>query len=424
MNSPQAIEIQVPPPLVVQTSDILYTCSGTWFTLFLHDGTTVWSPVMPWKAVSAMSLRLEFILLAQQSGANIRALCRRFGISAPTAYKWIERHRRDGPDALADRSRRPQESPGKTPRAMERAILRIRSHHVWGGRKIRQRLENLGYRDIPSPNTITAVCRRNGFPPEAPHRPQREFQRFEAPAPNLLWQMDFMGDFALHQGRCHTFTVLDDHSRFSLGLSACSDQQHETVKAHLTTIFRRYGLPQRILADNGGPWGSCGNDGYTKLAAWFFNLGISLSHSRVCHPQTVGKDERLHRTLRFELVSRRTFENIDDCQRHYNRWRTIYNCERPHEALQMAVPASRYHVSHREFPETLPPPEYGGNDLVRKVDPKGTISFRNLSFKIGRGFSGCFVALRPTTTDGLYNVFFCHQLIDHVDLTNKTPHNV
>ena len=379
---------------------------------------------MPWKEVSSMSLRLEFVMLAQQDNANIRALCRRFGISAPTAYKWMERHRTGGDEGLADRSRRPQSSPLRTSDAMEHAIVKLRSQHPWGGRKIRQRLHNLGYRNIPSPSTITAICRRKGFLPEDPRRSQRDYQRFEAPAPNLLWQMDFMGDFALRKGRCFTLTVLDDHSRFSLGLAACADQQHDTVKTHLTTLFRRYGLPQRFLTDNGGPWGSCGNDGYTKLEVWFFRLGIDVSHSRVCHPQTLGKDERLHRTLQTELISRRSFENLQHCQYHYDRWRTVYNCERPHEALQMDVPASRYQASHREFPETLPSIEYGVNDLVRKVDPKGTICFHNRSFKIGRGFSGHRVALRPTTTDGLYDVFFCHQLIDHVDLNTKSTHNV
>jgi transposase InsO family protein len=378
---------------------------------------------MPWKEASAMSLRLEFVLLALRNGVNLRSLCRRFGVSAPTAYKWIERYREGGVGALADRSRRPQRSPFQTSTTMEQAIVEMRSHQGWGGRKIHRRLKNLGHQNVPAPSTITEICRRNGLC-SAPERPQRDLQRFEASAPNLLWQIDFMGDFALYQGRCYTLTVLDDHSRFSLGISACSNQQHDTVKRQLQTTFRRYGLPQRILADNGGPWGSCGNDGYTQLAAWFFHLGITLSHSRVCHPQTLGKDERFHRTLQYELVSRRTFTTLDDCQNHYDRWRTIYNCERPHEALRMAVPASRYQPSPQEFPEILPPIEYGADDFVRKVDTKGTISFQNRTFKIGRGFSGYPVALRPTTTDGLYNVYFCHQLIDHVDLNHKTSHNV
>jgi transposase InsO family protein len=376
---------------------------------------------MPWKEESAMSLRLEFVMFALQDNANIRSLCRRFGVSAPTAYKWIERYRAGGKEALADQSRRPKHSPLRTSAAIEQAIVQIRREHGWGGRKIHQRLLSLGHRELPSPSTITQICRRYGLSETSPTRVSN-LQRFEAPAPNLLWQIDFMGDFPLYRGRCYTLTVMDDHSRFSLALSACSNQQHDTVKRELQTTFRRYGLPHRILADNGGPWGSCGIDGYTQLAAWFFRLGIALSHSRVCHPQTLGKDERFHRTLQYELISRRTFIDHADCQRHYDRWRDLYNCQRPHEALQMAVPASRYQPSLRPFPETLPAIEYAQTDIVRKVDTKGCISFRNKTFRIGHGFTGQPVALRPTPTDGLYKVFFCHQDIDQINLNDDLKH--
>jgi len=381
---------------------------------------------MPWKEVSTMVLRLEFVLLALKDDSNIRSLCNRFGVSAPTAYKWIQRYKQGGAEALADRSRRPLHSPSRTPGSLERLIGRMHARHGWGGRKIRQHLLDHGHRDVPSPSTITEICRRKGLLEKASHRPQRDLQRFEAEAPNLLWQMDFMGDFALYRGRCYSLTVMDDHSRFSLALQACVDQQHDTVKACLEKTFRRYGLPHCFLADNGGPWGSCGNDGYTRLAAWFFRLGIGLSHSRVCHPQTLGKDERFHRTLRYELVSRRTFIDHADCQRQYDRWRDIYNCERPHESLQMTVPASRYQPSVREMPETLPPIEYAPSDVVRKVDDNGLIHFHGTTFRIGHGLAGYPVALRPTTTDGLYNVFFCHQRIDQINLNNVIahPHNV
>ena len=385
-------------------------------------GKTIGRLAMPWKEASAMSLRLEFVLLALQNDANIRSLCRRFDVSAPTAYKWIQRYHDGGANALADQSRRPKRNPLQTSAGMEQAILRIRTQHAWGGRKIHQRLMTLGHRKVPSPSTITEICRRHGLCDTTSTRHQRDLQRFEAPAPNLLWQIDFMGDFALYQGRCYTFTMMDDHSRFSLSLSASANQQHHTVKSQMQPTFRRYGLPHRILADNGGPWGSCGNDGYTKLAAWFFRLGIALSHSRVCHPQTLGKDERFHRTLQYELISRRTFLDHADCQRHYDRWRDVYNCERPHESLQMAVPASRYLPSHREFPETLPPIEYAQGDIVRKVDDKGTVSVCNRTFKIGCGFAGYPVALRHTTTDGLFKVFFCQQEIDQINLKNHLTH--
>lgn len=211
---------------------------------------------MPWQEFTIMSQRLEFVVLARKEGANVARLCRRFGISRKTGYKWLRRFAASGEEGLVDQSRRPHHSPGQTARVVEDAILRLRTDHpVWGARKIRARLVQLQHDDLPSPSTITAILQRNQCitPEESEHH--RAWQRFEASMPNELWQMDFKGHFALVAGRCYPLTVLDDHSRFALGICACANQRGETVQEHLTAIFRRYGLPQRILVDNGAPWG-------------------------------------------------------------------------------------------------------------------------------------------------------------------------
>ncbi len=372
---------------------------------------------MPWKTTTPMSLRVEFVQLALADGANIRSLCRHYEVSAMTAYKWIHRFQEGGVAALEDRSRRPHMSPDKIAPQLEQAIIDLRHRHpTWGGRKLRQRLLVKNYKHLPSPSTITAVLRRQGLLDQAHQRPTRDLQRFQAPAPNALWQMDFKGDFPLLVDRCYPLTVLDDHSRFSLGLIACPNQRLETVRHHLGLIFHRYGLPQRILTDNGGPWGSCGQDGYTQLELWLIRLGIEVSHSRVCHPQTLGKDERFHRTLQADLLSSRSFTDLCHCQDEFDLWRDIYNLERPHEALQMAVPASRYQPSVRIFPQVLPPVEYPSGDLVRKVQPKGLFSFRNHLFKVGKAFDGFHIALRATTTDGLYDIYFCWKRVAQINL--------
>jgi transposase InsO family protein len=377
---------------------------------------------MPWKAATPMSLRLEFVQLALAQRANIRSLCRRYGVCAMTAYKWIYRFQKGGVAALEDRSRRPHTSPRKIGSLVEQAIVDLRQcHPAWGGRKIRQRLLMMGSQDVPSASTVTAVLRRQGLLDSLRTRPTRDLQRFEAPAPNALWQMDFKGDFCLLAGRCYPLTVLDDYSRFALGLMACPNQQMETVQHHLCTIFRRYGLPHRILADNGGPWGSCGNEGYTKLEVWLIRLGVDVSHSRVCHPQTLGKDERFHRTLKAEVLTQHILIDLKQCQYRFDVWRDIYNLERPHEALQMAVPATRYQPSSRTFSELLPSIEYGPEDTVRKVQAKGVFSFRNRLFKIGKAFAGLPIALRPTLTDGQYDVFLSSKHVAQINLNNHIP---
>src|SRR6266542_1835993 len=198
--------------------------------------------------------------------------------------------------------------------------------------------------------------------------------------------MDFKGHFATHAARCHPLTVLDDHSRFALGLLACPDQKTHTVQHRLSDIFRRYGLPERMTMDNGSPWGS-NADGFTPLTAWLIRLGIRVSHSRPYHPQTQGKDERFHRTLKLEVLRRYSFPDLNHAQSRFDIWRGTYNLERPHESLTMQVPASRYRPSPRCFPEALPSIEYDSKDLVRKVQNGGEIWFRGHPYKIGNAFA-------------------------------------
>jgi transposase InsO family protein len=377
---------------------------------------------MTWKAASTMLLRSEFVRLAMLETTNIRSLCRRYEISPKTAYKWMDRYREGGTQALNDRSRRPHRSPLQTASSVEDKIVQLREKHPrWGARKLRARLVTQGFQNLPAISTITVILHRYGLISPQETLQHQAWQRFEAPAPNLLWQMDFKGDFALLNGRCYPLTLLDDHSRFSSGILACANQRRETVQGFLITTFRRYGLPYRILTDNGGPWGSCGIEAYTELGAWMIQLGISLSHSKVCHPQTLGKDERFHRTLNAEVIGTHRFISIDHCQQSFDYWREVYNFERPHEALAMAVPASRYTISSREYPETLPAIEYGPDDAVRKVQDKGEISFRGKTFKIGKAFKRHYVALRPTTTDGVLDVYFCQEHIAQINLNKDIP---
>jgi len=375
---------------------------------------------MPWQEVSTVLLRQEFVMLASVEGANVRALCRRYTISPKTGYKWLGRYRRQGRTGLTDRSRRPHRSPTRTAPALERAVLAVRAAHpVWGGRKIRAVLLARGHPTLPSPSTMTAILQRHGqIAPEA--APQHTaWQRFEHDAPNRLWQMDFKGHFALLAGRCHPLTVLDDHSRFAVGLQACGDETGRTVQARLIACFRRYGLPEALLVDNGPPWGSDAAHPHTPLTAWLIRLGVRIRHGRPYHPQTQGKDERFHRTLKAEVLGTRVLRDLAQCQREFDRWREVYNLQRPHEALAMAVPASRYRVSPRAFPEVLPPIEYGPADLVRKVAEGGELSYRNRTFRVGKAFRGYPVALRPTLVDGVFDVFFCHQRVAQVNLRTQ-----
>lgn len=379
---------------------------------------------MPWKEACSVSLREEFVRLASQEGANVRALCRRFEISPKVAYKWLGRFEQGGAAALEDRSRKPHESPGKTATKVEQLVLEARDKHpAWGGRKLRHWLLNRGVEGVPAASTITAILKRHGRIDAAESVKHQAFTRFEHAAPNDLWQMDFKGHFELDdRSRCHPLTVLDDHSRFNLGLRACGNEQGTLVQQELTLLFRRYGLPRRMLMDNGAPWGGDGEHPYTPLTVWLLRLGIGISHGRPYHPQTQGKDERFHRTFKAEVVARGRFRNLADCQSQFDPWREIYNHERPHEALTMGVPSSRYRVSDRAFPEALPPLEYAPDCQIRKVDTTGQLDFRGRRFRVGKPFRGYPLGLRPTTVDGCWEVRFGWQVIGQLNL--REPSNL
>ncbi len=344
-------------------------------------------------------------------------LCRRFGISRETGYLYLRRYREGGVDGLKDRSSRPHGSPRRTASSAEERIVALRAEHpAWGGRKLARCLRDAHADTVPAASTVTEVLRRHGKldPVEtAKHTP---FKRFEHAAPNELWQMDFKGHFPMDRGRCHPLTVLDDHSRYSLGLIACADETLETVQAHLTGVFRRYGLPRAMLADNGSPWGGSGAEGYTAFEVWLMRVGVQLYHGRAYHPQTQGKEERFHRTLKVEVLQGDRFADLAVCQTAFDAWRPVYNAKRPHEALGLAVPATRYKPSHIAFPEHLADPEYHATDVVRRASRDGATSLQRHRVKLSQAFAGLDVAFRPTTTDGVWNVFFMRFLIAEVDL--------
>lgn len=376
---------------------------------------------MPWREVTRMSLRQEFVKLAMQAGANRRQLCRRFGIAPKTGYKWLQRYAAEGSRGLEDRSRRPRRSPLRTALAVEERVLGIRRGVLgcWGGRKLARRLLDLGGPKL-APSTITGILRRSGLLNQTAPA-SRPFQRFERAAPNELWQMDYKGHFPMFHAatRCHPLTVLDDHSRFSLVLKACPDQREQTVRVVLTEAFRRYGLPAAMLMDNGSPWGAAGAQSFTAFSLWLIRLGIRVAHGRPYHPQTQGKDERFHRTLKFEVLRHFNFTSLEHCQREFDAFRDRYNLVRPHDALGLATPVSRYCPSPIPFPESLPPVEYPAELEVRKVQAEGWFSYRGRLFRVSKALRGWPVALRHSELgDSLREVLFCHQLIATIDLNH------
>jgi len=234
---------------------------------------------MPWKEVTVVTQREELTALAMLPGSNISELCRRFNISRKTAYKWLERAQSGVDNALHNRSTQPHHSPAKTPYAIERLIIEYRLRYPeWGGRKLKRVLEDEGYQGLPSPSTITEILRRNDLLTTTSAQHAGPWKRFEHAHPNDLWQMDFKGPIETRRGDSHALTVLDDHSRYSLGIKICRQQIYADTKTALASVFQRYGLPHRMTMDNGNPWGNP-HGRWTRFAVWLIDQGIGVSYS-------------------------------------------------------------------------------------------------------------------------------------------------
>jgi transposase InsO family protein len=368
-----------------------------------------------------VEVRMEFVNLARREGARVAELCRRFGISRKTGYKWMRRYQELEKKGLEDRSRRPKSSPMRTVPAIESAVLELRKRHpAWGPRKLKRRLEDLGMEGLPARSTVGVILRRHGAIDAQEGLKHQGWQRFERSRANELWQMDFKGDFALSRGgRCYPLPIIDDHSRFVMGIFACGDQQEKTVRARLEAVFERYGLPEELLCDNGTPWAGYGGE-WTRLGVWLLRHGVRLFHGRPYHPQTQGKQERFNRTLEAEVLRRQDLRDLPQAQKEFERWRAIYNFERPHEALGLEVPARRYEASPRSYQPRLKEIEYGPADLIKKVKSKGEITWRNRTYFVGSAFAGEPVALRQSQQEHLWEVYYCHQRLGQIDLRMET----
>jgi|SRR5436190_10276231 len=373
---------------------------------------------MPWKKVTVMSQKEQFIEhYVKGDYGKFSHLCREFGISRKTGYKWVNRVHSFGTAGLKEANRRPKNSPSKTTQEIQELILNTRNLFPnWGGEKLRSYLISKGYRDLPNEKTISRILKRHGLITLEESEKHKPWKRFEHENPNDLWQMDFKGHFATLDGRCHPLTLLDDHSRFCLLIRSCCDEKNQTVQEALITVFREYGLPLRMTMDNGPPWGYSGVQNHTTLTAWLIRIGIIVSHSRPNHPQTQGKLERFHRTLKLELLSRYQFSDLAQAQEGFDWYKHLYNEIRPHASLMGEVPSSRYCRSERNYPEDLKPIVYDEKLIVRKVQQGGLISFKGKEYRIGGAFYGHPVGLKEGEEEDLFDVYFCHQKIVKIDI--------
>lgn len=370
---------------------------------------------MPWKERSVMSEREE-LLARYQQGEPVARLARDYRVARKTVDKWIGRAATGAPDALVDQSRRPHSSPRRTPDAMRELVLNLaKAHPTWGGRKLHHALRQQGHDRVPAPSTITTFLRQDGRLQDEPPEPAA-WTRFEAAAPNDLWQLDFKGWHALREGTITPLTLLDDHSRYLLEVRGLQHLTLLDVKPVLTSCFQRYGVPWALLCDNGPPWGTSERPAITRFDVWCMQLDIRPVHGRPLHPQTQGKLERLHRTLKADVFAGRPDADLATAQAACDTFRTTYNHDRPHEALAHRPPASRYVGSTRPFPDRLTEPEYAPDTQRRTVAAQGTIGYQGYTLRVGHAFAGHHVGVTPTAEDGVVRIQFSRFPVREVDL--------
>ncbi len=349
---------------------------------------------MSWKERSQVEQRVEFLSRAIGGRRNISDLCQEYGITRTSAYKRLKRYRVSGSilEAAVDLSRRPHSSPHKTPESIEKRVEEIRLAEGWGTRIIKKLLDDEGI-DL-APATISRILKRSGLINSKPcHRPA--LKRFERERPNELWQMDFKGYYRTSEGKCHPLTILDDHSRFLLGLHALKHESGELVKSCLVETFERFGLPEAILMDHGSVWwGTTNAWGLTWLSVWLLKQDIELHYCAVRHPQTQGKVERFHRTLESSLRHKGKPSNYSGFQPFFNSFRETYNKIRPHEALGMRVPESCYHPSPRSYTPNPREYEYPLGSLVKRLNSQGMVEYEGTRYFVCEALAGERIELK------------------------------
>lgn len=369
---------------------------------------------MPWMERRVRMLREEFIALIEKEDRNISALCREFGISRKTGYKWIKRYQESG--SLEDKNRTPKTSRSKTDEKIERLIFELRQERPgWGARKIQAFLSHKGY-EMPCVRTVNNILKRNGFISLEASLARKPFKRFEREQNNELWQADFKGDILMLDGdRCYPLTILDDHSRYALLIEPRHDQKD--VLRSFIPVFRQYGLPQAILTDNGRNFAGLKN-GYTLFERALMDQDILPIHGRVRHPQTQGKIERFHRSMENEVLKPHRPQNFAETTEILNQWKSIYNFERPHEALGDRCPAQVYSPSQRSYLEKVHPYDYGSQYHLIKINNWGYLRFADFQIYISETFRDTRVQLIPFEGDDSVLVCYRNFIIAKIDVTN------
>lgn len=369
---------------------------------------------MPWESKTVEEARKEFVIATAKT-TNFSSLCREFGITRRTGYKWLERAKET--ERLTDRSHARKNITNKTDGETEAQILSVRANNPeWGGKTIRQFLVNQGCEQLPCVKTVNNILKRNHCIDESESLKRHAFVRFQREHCNELWQADFKGDFPLLDGsRCFPLDILDDCSRYSIAIFPQNNTQG--TRDCFEQTFRNFGMPKAVLTDNGAQFSGF-RGGYTLFERWLMDLDIFPIHGRIMHPQTQGKIERFHRTMKNELLKYNDFADLEDATRQIQCWREKYNELRPHEALGMKCPAEVYVKSEREYPKRIHEYEYSGTYRMVKVNNWGYLRFDSIQVYLSETMGNTMLEIRPGEAD-YFDICYRNYRIAQVDAVEQ-----
>jgi transposase InsO family protein len=374
---------------------------------------------MPWKDKTVEELRKEFVEAAK-SCSNFSSLCREFGITRTTGYKWARRYENN--EALSDRSRRPNVTANKTSEELEVKIIEARTIHPgWGAKKIKVSLENKGI-EMPCVKTVNNILNRYGCISKEESLKHKAYIRFEKERCNEMWQTDFKGEFKMQDGKyCFPLDIFDDHSRFVIRIKP-SVSTSNLVLPTFREAFYEYGMPNSVLSDNGAQFAGF-RQGYTQFEKWLMNHDVLPIHGRIKHPQTQGKIERFHRAMNQELLKHYTPKDISDAERVFNEWRDCYNNERPHEALGMKCPSDIYVPSERTYYDQVDKYEYSGQYHIIKGNSWGYVRFGGWQIYLSETMANEYIEFRPNSNGDTFIACYRNFAIAEFDVhTGKLIH--
>jgi len=372
---------------------------------------------MPWSYSSLMSERQSFCFQALQSDSNISVLCKSYGISRKSGYKWLKRFKEFGVEGLADRSRQPHRSPGQIDVETEHSVIALKKRRPqWGARLLHSLMVNHDLMDpVPSLSTVSRILKRNNL--TEPKAERYKVDSFERPTPNDLWQMDLKDAPRMSDGSKWYFVgILDDHSRYVLDVTLVPDRRDVSTLDVWIAAARKNGLPNETLTDHGVQFrGEDKNTSAFRVYLW--SCGVSHLQGRVRHPQTQGKIERFWKTLNHELLSRHSYHDANSWQECVTDWLDEYNNLRPHQGVDDKPPSTRYRKSDISFADPDRLARIGSPDSVfRKVSGKGEIRLNGRTFIIGRGFRGWMVELQPHGSS--WQVYFRNRFVKELSMLN------